>query len=191
MLTQNWVQPVPGSQIVGKTQKFRARENGGRAGKSFLPFFFLFALSQFSGPDYLRAWKRLNWVVPLISLTVREICFKQTSFYRGTRVVASRSIGCFLRVPLTFTPFCLRRFFKLECLTLILIPLPIAFYSNCKSPIKLQYSHQFTFQTISRFPGNQDYKDTDDHGDDYCDDDDDDDDDDNNDDDDDHHCNLM
>ena len=25
-------------------------------------FFFLFALSQFSGPDHLRAWKRLNWV---------------------------------------------------------------------------------------------------------------------------------
>ena len=122
---------------MGKTQKFRARENGGRAGKSFLPFFFLFALSQFSGPDYLKAWKRLNWVVPLISLNVREICFKQTSFYWETWEVESRSIGCFLRVPLTFTPFCLRRFFKLECLTLFLIPLPIAFYSNSKSPSKL------------------------------------------------------
>ena len=33
--------PVPGSQIVGKMRKFRARENGGRAGKSFFPFFFL------------------------------------------------------------------------------------------------------------------------------------------------------
>ena len=26
---------------------------------SFLPFFFVFALSQFRGPDYLGAWNRL------------------------------------------------------------------------------------------------------------------------------------
>ena len=134
-------------------------------------FFFLFALSQFRGPDYLRAWKRLNWVMPLISLTVRKICFKQTSFYWEPWVVASRSIGNFLRVPLTLTSFCLRRFFKLECLTLFLMPVPIAFYSNSKSPIKLiKYSRQFAFQTISRLPGIN-YKDTGDHGDDYDDDD--------------------
>ena len=27
---------------------------------SFLPFFFVFALSQFHGPDYLGAWNRLT-----------------------------------------------------------------------------------------------------------------------------------
>ena len=62
---------------MAKTRKCRARENrGGRDKKekegremitgsappplpSFLPFFFVFAFSQFRGPDYLGAWNRL------------------------------------------------------------------------------------------------------------------------------------
>ena len=42
---------------------WKAGEKGGGAGKkekgSFLPVFFLFAVSQFYGPDYLGAWKLL------------------------------------------------------------------------------------------------------------------------------------
>ena len=33
---------------------------GAGAGKSFLPFFFVFALPQFRWPDYLGAWNRLK-----------------------------------------------------------------------------------------------------------------------------------
>ena len=45
----------------GKTRKCKAREN--RGGEEKFPpvfFFFVFALSQFRGPDYLGAWNRLR-----------------------------------------------------------------------------------------------------------------------------------
>ena len=65
---------VPGSQIVGKTPKKKAREKlswrGGKKEKEgrepplLSPvssrFIFVFALSQFSGLDYLGAWNRLQ-----------------------------------------------------------------------------------------------------------------------------------
>ena len=52
-------QPVLGSQIVGKTRKKKARE----------VLFSRFALSQFSGPDYLGAWNRLSLRMQPLSLT--------------------------------------------------------------------------------------------------------------------------
>ena len=61
---------------MGKTRKLRAREKlaGREKGKrkaalpllSFLPFFFVFALFQFSGPDYLGAWNRLDEHIALV-----------------------------------------------------------------------------------------------------------------------------
>ena len=48
----------------GVGPKRRAGEKGRGAGKkekgSFLPVFFLFALSQFYGPDYLGAWNHVE-----------------------------------------------------------------------------------------------------------------------------------
>ena len=59
--------PVSGSQIVGKTRKKKAREKLAEREKGrepllspvFSRFIFVFALSQFSRPDYLGAWNRL------------------------------------------------------------------------------------------------------------------------------------
>ena len=48
---------VKGTRKVGGMGK---REKEAPALPSFLPFYFVFALFQFSGPDYLRAWNRLN-----------------------------------------------------------------------------------------------------------------------------------
>ena len=60
------LEPVRGSQIVGKARKRKARGKRGGAGAGlssspqFPPVvFFWFALSQFCGPDYLGAWNRL------------------------------------------------------------------------------------------------------------------------------------
>ena len=47
---------MPGSQIVGVTRKCKARENmSAWSGKRFLPFYFVFALSQFSLPRLSRS----------------------------------------------------------------------------------------------------------------------------------------
>ena len=47
---------MPGSQIVGVTGKRKARENMSPwSGKRFLPFYFVFALSQFSLPRLSRS----------------------------------------------------------------------------------------------------------------------------------------
>ena len=44
----------------GRECKRRAKSGAGRENRKFLPFcFFVFALSQFRGPDYLGAWNRL------------------------------------------------------------------------------------------------------------------------------------
>ena len=61
-------QPVPGSQIVGKTRKKKARE----------VLFSRFALSQFSGPDYLGAWNRLSLRIQPFSLT-QEVASQKDS----------------------------------------------------------------------------------------------------------------
>ena len=50
---------VPGSWIVGENAKVKGTGKVGGAGKFSLVLFFTFALSQFSGPDFLRAWNRL------------------------------------------------------------------------------------------------------------------------------------
>ena len=47
---------MPGSQIVGVTRKCKAHENmSAWSGKRFLPFYFVFALSQFSRPRLSRS----------------------------------------------------------------------------------------------------------------------------------------
>ena len=64
-------EPVPGSQIVGKTRKWKAREKGARRGKRKIfssRFIFLFTLSKFRWPDYLGAWNR-----PLVHVGTDEI----------------------------------------------------------------------------------------------------------------------
>ena len=44
-----------------KVERYAKSWRGGAGRVGFHPFFFLmFALSQFSGPDYLRAWNRKN-----------------------------------------------------------------------------------------------------------------------------------
>ena len=50
---------VPDSGIVGENTKVTHTGKVGGAGKFPLILFFVFALSQFSGPDYLRAWNSL------------------------------------------------------------------------------------------------------------------------------------
>ena len=55
------------NQQLGKTRKWKVREKLTEREKappllSFLLFIFVFALSQFSGPDYLGAWNRLSKV---------------------------------------------------------------------------------------------------------------------------------
>ena len=60
------IQPVPGSQIVGRRKRKRharswrgrKKEKGKTKGVSS-SFIFVVALSQFRGPDYLGAWNRL------------------------------------------------------------------------------------------------------------------------------------
>ena len=54
---------VPGSQILGENVKVKCLGKVSGAGKFPLALFFVFALSQFSGPDYLRAWNRLRYFV--------------------------------------------------------------------------------------------------------------------------------
>ena len=53
------------NQQLGKTRKWKVREKLTEREKappllSFLLFIFVFALSQFSGPDYLGAWNKLS-----------------------------------------------------------------------------------------------------------------------------------
>ena len=50
---------VPDSGIVGENTKVTHTGKVGGAGKFPLILYFMFALSQFSGPDYLRAWNSL------------------------------------------------------------------------------------------------------------------------------------
>ena len=50
---------VPDSEIAGENTKVTHTGKVGGAGKFPLILFFVFALSQFSGPDYLRAWNSL------------------------------------------------------------------------------------------------------------------------------------
>ena len=54
---------VPGPRILGENAKVKHTGKVGRAGKFPLALFFVFALSQFSGPDYLRAWNGLRYFV--------------------------------------------------------------------------------------------------------------------------------
>ena len=55
-------QPVPGSQTLGKTRKNKVRKKlaSGKKEEVSSRFIFVFALCQFSGPDYLVAWNRLH-----------------------------------------------------------------------------------------------------------------------------------
>ena len=47
-----------------ESERYAKSWRGGAGRVGFHPFFFLmFALSQFSGPDYLRAWNRKNEAV--------------------------------------------------------------------------------------------------------------------------------
>ena len=67
-----FTQPVPGSQIVGKTQSKRNTKSW--RGRSFLLFYFVFALSQFSGPSYLGAWNRLLFTSWSEQVFLSQLC---------------------------------------------------------------------------------------------------------------------
>ena len=63
---------VPGSRILGENAKVKCTGKVGRAGKFPLALFFVFALSQLSRTDYLRAWNGLQYFV-CVCLTLLNV----------------------------------------------------------------------------------------------------------------------
>ena len=92
----SYPQPVPGSQIVGKKRKQKALLSPVSS-----RFIFVFALFQFSGPDYLRAWNRLSYPVQYEHYPIsREFCVARRSFFS-----LQKSFLCVNRTPIRYACF--------------------------------------------------------------------------------------